>query len=90
MEQKVLKRIYTAKQMNRGEGMTFHPTTGERLARLSFSRSRGTFVRVLNRPMFGEPLVAFRRQIGERTKLYAYGTPYPSHWKYDPWTGEAL
>lgn len=91
MGNNIFKRVYTAKQLNRGEGMVFHPLTGERLSRLMYYRSRGTFARVIFIWDDSAPaLVRYRRQIGERRKLYAYGDPYPSHWQYDPWTGERL
>jgi hypothetical protein len=87
---RILKRVYTAKQMIRGEGMTFHPVTGERLKRLTFVPADGVFARVFF-PAYADPIVLRRRrQIGERQKLYPYGSPYPSHWRFDPWTGERL
>jgi len=89
MESSVLRRVYTARQLNRGEGMTYHPMTGELLVRLTFFRSRGAFARV-HAFAWANPIVLFRRQISERQKLYAYGSPYPSHWRFDPWTGKGL
>lgn len=90
MENRALRRVYTAKQLNRGEGMTFHPVTGERLTRLTFLHAQGVFAVVIE-PPYANPLVLKRcRQIGERQKLYAYGSPYPRHWRFDPWTGKGL
>lgn len=90
MNDKVFKRVFTAKQLNRGEGMTFHPVTGERLSRLVYYKSRGAFALVMELWLCSPFIIGFRRQIGERQKLYAYGDPYPSHWEFDPWTRESL
>ena len=75
--------------MNRGEGMIYHPVTGERLARLVYFRSRGAYACVLSF-WWGDHIVGYRRQISERQRHYAYGSSYPSHWRFDPWTGEQL
>ena len=89
MSDRVFKRVYTAKQLNRGEEMIYHPVTGERLKHLTFLHD-GVFAIVIE-PPYAAPLVLRRlRQIGERQKLYAYGSPYPRHWQFDPWTGERL
>lgn len=89
MNTRVLKRVYTAKQLNRGVGMVYHPVTGERLRRLTYHRSRGAFARVYEFPL-ADSIVEFRRQISERQKYYAYGSCYPRHWRFDPWTGEKV
>lgn len=89
MNARVLTRVYTAKQLNRGEGMIYHPVTGDPLEDLTYLRD-GLFAVVIE-PPYAAPLILRRlRQISERQKLYPYGSPYPSHWRFDPWTGERL
>ncbi len=89
MNARVFTRVYTAKQLNRGEGMIYHPITGDRLRHLTYLRD-GVFAVVIE-PPYAAPLVLQRlRQIGERQKLYPYGSSYPIHWRFDPWTGERL
>lgn len=87
-------RAYTARQLNRGEGMTFHPISGERLSCLKFCTHGQWWRRSIPLPQMGWQEIQYRREylpcINGGKKNYATGEAYPSHWKFDPFTGEHL
>src|SRR3989338_1021075 len=87
-------RVYTAKQLNRAEGMTFHPLSGELLSTLEFSDSGCVWCRSIFVLRTGwenqEPPREYLKCITGGKKLYAVGDPYPRHWRFDPFTGERL
>lgn len=87
-------RSYTAKQLNRGEGMTFHPISGERLSNLEFSMHGQRWSRCI--PLlstgWGEREYRYEhlRCIAGGKKCFEEGEAYPSHWNFDPFTGKVL
>lgn len=87
-------RAYTARQLNRAEGMTFHPLSGERLSTLEFADSGSVWCRFIFTLRTGwetsEPRREYYKCITGGKKLYAIGDLYPSHWRFDPFTGERL
>jgi hypothetical protein len=87
-----LGRAYTARQLNRGEGMVFHPLSGEPLSELQYC-TWGSCWRKNNRlPQMGWQEIQYQSErlpcINGSKKHYVVGEVYPSHWKFDPWTGE--
>lgn len=91
----MFSRNYTAKQLNRGEGMTFHPVTGEQLLHLTF-HSHGKMWSRLRRilPTGGWQEIEYRCElithIAGTKKAYFPGDEYPTHWQFDPFTGARL
>lgn len=88
-------RHYTAKQLNRGEGMTYHPASGKQLSDLVYVKSKERFCHCieLTRLWFDfddryERI--WQERIGTGRKEYFSGDPFPKHWRFDPWTGEKL
>lgn len=89
------QREYTAKQLNRGEAMTFHPISGFKLADLEFDVFGKRFYRSTPHPMRGSwgdwpDLCEYFLAITGGKKRYEVGEHYPSHWKFDPFTGQRL
>ena len=94
MTRRVLPYDYTSDAMDRGERMNFHPMTGIELrvpAYYLFSEERRNHY---YRPTLG----AWSGLLGERIDLarigenhdYRAGDKFPGHWKFDPYSGEAL
>ncbi len=74
-----LHRDYTAEQVDRGEGMIFHPHSGRPIREYVYDVWRNQY----------HYIGAYLSRIGRGACLRA-GDPYPDHWVYDPLTGEAL
>ncbi len=91
----VFQRAYTARQLNRGEGMTFHPMSGELLQSLSFSTRGKKFFRRFPGTVFlfweDDDELQFLPSIGGYgRKKYQSGDRYPRQWVFDPFTGLLL
>lgn len=83
MNKRVLPRDYSAEEMDRGEGMEFHPDDGTVLGALSFSSEVGCFF------CLGYWSADYLERISDG-KSHRMGAPYPQHWRFDPFTGESL
>ena len=87
-------RAYTANQLNHGEGMTFHPISGELLSTLEFADKGCVWCRYIFVLRTGwetpEPPREYLKCITGGKKLYAVGDRYPQHWRFDPFTGGRL
>lgn len=90
----IFARAYTAKELNRGEGMTFHPVSGERLSTLQYCTHGRWWAKSIPLPQMGWDAIQYRHEylpcINGGRKRYAVGEAYPSHWKFDPFTGVRL
>lgn len=85
---------FTARQLNRGDGMQFHPVSGRALSALKYNRSRACFFTETEKPAVlwlcdEEWECSWEERIGTGKKEHKPGDAYPSHWKFNPWTGEA-
>ena len=80
---KRLRRSYTSLEMDVGEGMIFHPVSGENLSAYYFHRRSGCFF-----PCNGDG-DNIQDRIGDGLARQQ-GDPYPSHWRFDPDTGKKL
>ena len=83
-----LPREYSVEALKRGEGMTFHPMTGNVLALLVWSENLQEYFH----PAWYEIFpwwCGLQGKIALDIALPA-GSPYPAHWKFDPFTGERL
>lgn len=91
----VFQRSYTAKQLNRGEGMMFHPISGEALANLGFGRYGKQFYRRIPGAVYGwwtedDTYMHLPCIGGYGRKDYQTGDRYPIQWLFDPFTGGHL
>ncbi len=92
MSKLVLPRDYTPEEMDRGEGMSFHPCEGyprigdafkppDYAKEVRFDPGTHVFVMYggynMSRPL---------RRIGDGNS-YSAGMPYPRHWSFDPYEG---
>lgn len=85
---KTIPRDYTSEELERGEGMVFHPLTGNALSILIWSENLHEFFH----PAWYEIFpwwCGLQGKIGAGRALRA-GDPYPDHWKFDPYSGEKL
>lgn len=88
-------RDYTVAQLHRGDGMLFHPYTGDRLETLIFAKKGKRFHRRIVGPVTGwcfyEDVTTFipLERIG-RCGCKCAGDVYPLDWLFDPFTGEFL
>lgn len=91
---KTLPRDYTAEEMDRGEGMNFHPVCRLAFEELEYDEESGRFFRRMglfgpfNLALYGpgvEEVIIIYSRIGDG-KDHAKGDPYPRHWVTDPWT----
>lgn len=86
-------RHYTQKQLNRGEGMLFHPVSGMFLAGLEYRKNDRRFLlwSSVPYPWWTEDVVlATYDQLRDHRNEYLEGDPFPKHWKINPWTGQKL
>lgn len=83
MKERVLPRDYSVEEMNRGEGMRFHPVEGSLLRDLFFSWASQCFYIFVGGFSLDFPVIGD----GQR---HAHGDPYLGHWQYDPFTGRSL
>lgn len=82
-----LPRDYTAEEMDRGEGMQFHPTVGEpntELSSLDYDEGQRCYVERLG------PESKFTHSAIGDGQAHRKGDPYPHHWAFDPWLGDHL
>jgi hypothetical protein len=91
----VFVRAYTAKQLNRGEGLSFHPMTGEALNSLVFQtygQQFALYVSGLPAAWGDECDVVLRRPcIGDcGRKAYKAGDSFPRRWRFDPFSGTPI
>lgn len=91
----MFRRAYTARQLNHGEGMIFHPFTGERLDTLEFTYHGKQFLRRVPGLVVAwgveDDILHYRPCIGGcGRKNYREGDSYPHRWIFDPFTGEKL
>lgn len=93
VEKKFLPRDYTAVQMDRGEGMKYHPhdcrILKEKEGSLEFIKSEAAycFQPGIYKWMAHERWLLPRIGNG---KPHRAGDPYPAHWRFCPFTGERL
>jgi hypothetical protein len=85
-------RGYHVATLEIGCGMTYHPVTGDLLAELDYCfQSRRFCYYVSEGPWDQNAEQVLLDPIGDRQHAYyLYGYEYPTHWKYDPWSGEPL
>lgn len=88
-------RHYTAKQLNRGEGMTYHPASGKQLSDLAYVKSKERFCHYIELTRLWFDLddryeCIWQERIGTGRKEHFPGDPFPKHWQFDPWTGKKL
>lgn len=90
MSERVLLRDYTAEEMDRGEGMEFHPLCGIELRNLTYdpeSRKFSYAIRPLGLRRQRALMVCGRISGGH---CWSVGEPFPSLWVFDPYTGEKI
>lgn len=102
MDRRLLKRSYTSEEMDRGDGMKFHPVRGAELRTLHFISHRSRYFGIIfseerwfypglslegAEEMIGVVFILGR--IGDE-KPHQAGEGYLPHWVFDPWTGEHL
>lgn len=104
MCKRILKRDYTSEEMNRGDGMKFHPLCGMFLQKLFYCKDN--YLRILD-PQSPEDLFSLVSRILRMNegrvqmisvllfpisdgKPHKAGEGYLLHWKFDPWTGLPL
>lgn len=87
----VLRRDYTAEDLDRGVEMTFHPTNGVHLHELQLSDETREFLYEAAEILWdhGYPPWYPLPRIGDG-HVHAKGESYLLHWKFDPWTGASL
>ncbi len=84
---KTFPRDYSAAELDEGVEMTYHPVTRCLLADLQFDRSRGVYYYD-----GGSAWWYYKRdlpRIGDGHSRFA-GDNYPTHWRFDPFTGDML
>jgi hypothetical protein len=84
----VFSRDYTSAQLDCGEGMAFHPHTGELLSMLTYDGKTRTFRTIIPGLFLGEDVIELSR-IGVGRKRKA-GQRYPRTWRFDPFSGNRL
>ena len=91
MAENVLPRDFTAEEMDRGEGMTFHPCslTRNRRRMEDFQYDFENKIHFFTSNWLGSVGRYDRPRIGTGQDCKA-GEPFPDHWVQDPWTGETL
>ena len=82
---KRLRRSYTVLEMDKGEGMKFHPVSSHLIASCLFHEATRQYC--FQRSCYVGGGFQDLPRIGDG-KEYAQGDPYPSHWLFDPDTGE--
>ena len=95
----MFSRKYTAEDLDRGCGMIWHPLTKHSMAevlemRFDEDRQEYYFLRCMG---FADGYIGFepvpmREYLGKigDGKSHARGSPYPKHWKFDPFTCQEL
>lgn len=94
MKKRVLPSDFTASEMDRGDGMKFHPCTGDRLIQGEVSRDSGldrfgSFENGCYVIYGGYGMYRTLPRIGDGCEHKA-GEPFLGHWSYNPFTGEEL
>jgi hypothetical protein len=81
-------RSWAVFQLDRGDGMKVHPVTGESLKSLSFNGY--LFYIAIHRGGWDYDCEhRYRERISEGRDVQK-GEGFPSHWRYDPYTGQPL
>lgn len=93
-KKRVLPFNFTVDEMDRGDGMKFHPCTGDRLIQGRVSRGSeldrmGSFENGSYTIYGGYGMYRSLPRISDE-KDHKAGEPYLGHWSYDPFTGEEL
>ncbi len=91
----MFERLYTRDQLNRGEGMRFHPVCGLLLKDLHYNSALQCFCSPVSFQAGGWSLDSERVTpryacIGDERELYKRNDVYPQHWVYDPWSGREV
>lgn len=83
-------RPYTSEQLARGEGMIYHPVTGEELRSLQYVDWKHAFCRLISAGAWDwDPDIEPVESISNG-RAYAYGDQFPAHWNFHLQTGEEL
>ena len=77
------RQSYLWYELNRGRDMRFHPENGRSFGSFHFDRSLGQWFELGYWDSDYFPCISEGKNI-------VPGDPYPSHWRFDPWTGERL
>ncbi len=91
----MFKRLYTRDQLNRGEGMRFHPVCGLFLEDLRYDPTSQCFCSPVSFQAGGWSLDSERvtpsyGPIGDDREVYESNESFPRHWIYDPWSGREV
>ncbi len=98
--QRVFTDWYRPRQMIQGIGLTFHPIVGLELKDLVYHAMDGRLsLRNPGNWLMKQGLSPSACEVIEEIYFpcitdgrddYTVGSPYPQHWKFDPFTGEPL
>lgn len=87
---RLVRRSYTSEEMNRGDGMEYHPENGMRLSKLIYDERYQCYL-IRTYLGFGFIHIGYRKlcRIGDDANRKP-GFLYLSHWQFDPFTGAKL
>ena len=86
-------RGYKRTELDRADGMNFHPTCGLSISDLGYDEERHQFFIAVRGSgwTFSDDINAEHYpRISDERGMYMPDDEYPEHWKFDPWTGKEL